>query len=673
MSSPRSSSFSSLDYRIAQPESLPFDQTMFPETPSRYPTMSQSSTSPRMGHRSLDLRDVVKESMYREARGLLVKTTDKEERSDRVVRKDKDSPRLLQQSKSFGGMQNHPADLKESVRALAKAAKLRESPWYVNEIGDRSRPSFESADGSIFSAPKDFPRFSYDGRDLNRFSYDGRDLNRFSFESRDELKSAPKLKELPRLSLDSREGSMHSFNSDSKSSFLSKNSVKEGGNSKRPPSVIAKLMGLETLPDQSLDSDNKIGLIKTTPVESPDPFLRSSRVSNSPQSFWNEPASPRLKNPDSVMKPISSSRAPLEPAPWKQLERSRGSEKPASRSVKSPTRASDSFTSVYSQIDKRLKDLEFNESGKDLRALKQILQSMQAKGLLDTGRQDQDSIFATQTSPHVNAGMVNQQKPHDQRVTNSTERGFTYLKNIELPIVIMKPAKLVEKHGIPASSVIAMDGLSGLSKLRGGNYAHGRKGSIITSHTPKEQVPQTSGRGNGVSSTDTKKTNIRNSKLAQSLTQSQHLSKENGTSLVKTSGSVSPRLDQKKLELEKWSRPPISPDSSKSRRQPNKQQPESSSPGGKRRPRSTNLQQNDDQSSEISSEISYLSYEEDVILMGPDGIIGSDSGTDTEIAISEQCAETDAKHEVNGLVQKVGDFDLLSFFFVFTGLYRLLL
>lgn len=180
MSSPRSSSFSSLDYRIAQPESLPFDQTMFPETPSRYPTMSQSSTSPRMGRRSLDLRDVVKDSMYREARGILVKTTDKEELSDRVVRKDKDSPRPLQHSKSFGGMQNHPAYLKESVRALAK---LRESPWYVNEIGDHSRPSFESADGSIFSAPKDSPRFSYDGRDLNRFS----------FESRDEFKSAPKL------------------------------------------------------------------------------------------------------------------------------------------------------------------------------------------------------------------------------------------------------------------------------------------------------------------------------------------------------------------------------------------------------------------------------------------------------------------------------------------------
>lgn len=586
--------------------------------------MSQTSTSPKMGRRSLDLRDVVKDSMYREARGLSVNIKDKEEPSDRLVKKDRDSPRLLQHSKSVSGMQDFPTNLDESLRALAK---LKESPWYVNEVRDRSRPSFESADGLMFSAPKDAPRFSYDGREA--------------------LKSAPKLKELPRLSLDSREVSMHSFNSESKSSFPLRNSVREGGNSKRPPSVIAKLMGLETLPDHS-DGDNQLGLIKTNTVESPDPFLRSSRVSNSPQSLWNEPASPRWKTPDSVMKPISSSRVALEPAPWKQLERSRGSEKPASRSLKSPTRDSDSITSVYSQIDKRLKDLEFNQSGNDLRALKQILDAMQAKGLLDTGRQEQDYNFSTRTSPPVNAGMVNQQKPHDHRVINSRDRGSNY----ESPIVIMKPAKLVEKHGVSASSVITMDHLSGLSKLRDGDYAHGRKGSV-TSLTSKEQVPQTGGGGsNGFSLTGNKKSNNRNRKSAQSSTQSQQLLKEKATSLVKASGSVSPRLEQRKLELEKRSRPPISPDSSKSRREPNKQQPESSSPGGKRRPRTASLQQNDDQSSDISSETRNLSYQEDVISMRLDENILSDSGTDTEVASSEQCVETKAKQEVYGFVEK---------------------
>ncbi|KAI8026407.1 hypothetical protein LOK49_LG02G00529 [Camellia lanceoleosa] len=47
---------------------------------------------------------------------------------------------------------------------------------------------------------------------------------------------------------------------------------------------------------------------------------------------------------------------------------------------------------------------------------------------------------------------------------------------------------------------------------------------------------------------------------------------------VKSSGSMSSRLQQKNLELEKRSRLPIPPDSSNSRRQPNKQQPESSFP-----------------------------------------------------------------------------------------------
>ncbi|KAI8024922.1 Vacuolar protein sorting-associated protein 35A [Camellia lanceoleosa] len=55
---------------------------------------------------------------------------------------------------------------------------------------------------------------------------------------------------------------------------------------------------------------------------------------------------------------------------------------------------------------------------------------------------------------------------------------------------------------------------------------------------------------------------------------------EIAVSSVKSSASVSSRLQQKNLELEKRSRLPIPPDSSNSRRQPNKQQPELSFPDG---------------------------------------------------------------------------------------------
>uniref|UniRef100_A0A5B6ZH62 DUF4378 domain-containing protein n=1 Tax=Davidia involucrata TaxID=16924 RepID=A0A5B6ZH62_DAVIN len=663
-SSSRSSSFSSLDCsRTAQPETSSFDRIIFPETPSRESAMNQSSASPQFRRQSLDIRDVVKDSMYREARGLSGKSTTKEEVADSVM-KHRDSPRPLQLSKSIdgsygvgiSGKQNLPADLKESLRVLAK---LREAPLYSNEARDGSRSSYDSKDGSLFSIPKDAPRFSCDGRETNRLS----------FESRDTFKSTPKLKELPRLSLDSREGSMQSFNSDSKSKFLLRNSQRDSGNSNdripsvqqtsgtqtRPPSVVAKLMGLETLPDSALASDSQMGLIKICSVKDPDPFssslkstepCRPIRISNSSRKSWKEPTSPNWKNPDLVMKPISSSRFPIEPAPWRQLDGNRGSQKPAFRHLKAPTaRASNSFPSVYSEIEKRLKDLEFTQSGKDLGALKQILETMQAKGLLETRREEQDSNFATQRdhepkymTPDQTARLVNQRKPQSSRVTNSTTRGANSSRNFESPIVIMKPAKLVEKSGIPASSVIPIDGLSGLPKLRDGNLVDNRKGSV-NRRTAKDQIPKTSHRDNAVNSTE-KKINNRNLKSTRTLTRPQQLPKENTTSSLKSSGSVSPRLQQKKLELEKRSRPPTPPsDSSKSRRQSNKQQPESGSPGGKRRPKSSNLQKSDNQLSEISSETRNLSYQEDDLSPQSDSHIILDSKIDIEVTSSDRSAE----------------------------------
>ncbi|KAI7984711.1 Protein LONGIFOLIA 1 [Camellia lanceoleosa] len=350
--------------------------------------MSQSSASPQFGRQSLDIRDVVKDSMYREAWGLSVKTANKDELEDCAV-KNKDSPTPPQLSKSvdgssslgINGKQNLPADLREPLRVLAK---LREAPWYFNESGERSRSSCESNNGSMFSVLKDAPRFSCDGRELNRLS----------FESQETLKSTLKLKELPRLSLDSRD---------------------------------AKLMGLETLPDDSLARDSQIGSIKTFPVEDCDPLSR-----------WE---------------PVFS--------------------EASSEASKMSSRATNSFPSVYSEIEKRLTDLEFTQSGKDLGALKLILEAIQAKGFLETRREEQYSNLATKkdyeprhTSSHLSARLVNQQKPHSDRVNRSTSKGDNSLRTFESPIVIMKLAKLFENSGVPASSVIPMDRLSGLPKLK---------------------------------------------------------------------------------------------------------------------------------------------------------------------------------------------------------------
>lgn len=255
--------------------------------------MQRGSTSPRLGRYSLDLRDVVKDSMYREARGL-------------SVSKYKDSPRPLQLSKSdesydvgISGKQKVPAVIKESLRILAQ---IQEAPWFYNNEGrDLSRSLYEVKEGSWLPIVKDPSRFSYDGKVINRLSLDSRDI----------FKSTPKLKERPSLSLDGRDGSAQRSNSDSKPNYLFKSfqddeisSNKDNNlpqalaSQKRPPSIVAKLMGLEALPDSAAPSDGLSGLIKTPLVEERDPFSRSLtskghnkpiRVSNSPRSWMKEP------------------------------------------------------------------------------------------------------------------------------------------------------------------------------------------------------------------------------------------------------------------------------------------------------------------------------------------------------------------------------------------------
>lgn len=658
-SSSCSSTMSSLDCnRTAQPEGS-FDRILLPETPSREP--DEPSTSLYLGQQSLDLRDVVKDSMHREARGLLVKTTNKEETIG-FARKHRDSPRPLQLSKSLDRSRgvgvnikrNTPADLNESVKVLAK---LREAPWYYNEAKELPMSSYEAKDGLWHSISRDAPRFSYDGRERNRLS----------FESRENLKTSSKLKDLPRLSLDSRESSLRSSTSDSKPSHPAKKS-QDGGNFKenplnlqlssgtlkRPPSVVAKLMGLDTLPDFALASDRQLGVVKSYAVEDSDSFSRSlatnyingpTKLSRSPRNSLKDPTSPRLKNSDFVMKPVSSSRFPIEPAPWKQLDGNRVSQKPAFRPVKIPPRAPNSFSSVYSEIEKRLKDLEFKQSGKDLRALKQILEAMQAKGLLETRKEEQDSNFGIQRASEPKCASSNQhsrsqsqQNPQSNRIIASPTRVSNSSRTFESPIVIMKPAKLVEKSGIPSSSVIPLEDISGLHKIQGSGFADSKKGSS-SSQIAKDHSPKNGRRNSAVISNDKKATG-RTVKSPQSSSRSQQSSKDSTTDSVKSSGSVSPRLQQKKLELEKRSRPPTPPsDPNKPRRQSNRHQKDSGSPGGKVRPKSSNLQLSDDQLSEQSYESRSLSCQGDDASVQSDSNIVLDPNVDIDVSSNAQPIE----------------------------------
>ncbi|KAL0415959.1 UNVERIFIED_CONTAM: protein LONGIFOLIA 1 [Sesamum latifolium] len=620
-SSSRSSSFSSLDCnRATQLEPASFDRIVFPETPSRDPTMSLQNSSPQFSRQSLDLRDFVKDSMYREVPGLSSKAKTTDEAADPF----RDTPRT--KSKISNGShgsridkrQSAPADLKESDRIIMK---VQEPPWYHDEPRELLRSlSYHANDGSSFSISKDAPRFSYDGWEVNRAPFDSRDIS----------KSTPKLKDLPRLSLDSREGSIRSLTSDSKSNFFLKSMQKNNGdfdgkaqslqqtpaNQARPPSVVAKLMGLETLPDAVSSSEANSGSSRNCRDEGLINISRSlgkkelsqSQLSNSSKNLWKEPGSPRWRNSDSSMKPMS--RFPIEPAPWKQIDGTRSSQKPASRTSRAPAKVPTAFPSVYSEIEKRLKDLEFTQSGKDLRALKQILEAMQSKGFLETQKEGQGSSFTGRkdhdqklsSSKHEERS-GNNRMPQTDQIIASTKRTTGSSRHHESPIVIMKPAKLVEKSGIPVASVISLDGLSSLPKLHDNEFADNIKG--FSSRTTKDPNSRSSQRDNAVNSV-----NLKNGTTPKS-TQVSARSQQDGTAgLGKSSGSISPRMQQKKLEMERRSRPPTPPDSSKSRRQSNKQQAESSSPGGRRRPKHPSFQKSDDQLSEVNVESRNLNYHE---------------------------------------------------------------
>ncbi|XP_076883346.1 protein LONGIFOLIA 1-like isoform X2 [Bidens hawaiensis] len=171
-------------------------------------------------------------------------------------------------------------------------------------------------------------------KDMSRYSYDER-------ASVYKLKSVSNVKERPRLSLDSKQSSLRNRTNAVDQSQSQSQTNEPESNKRLPTSVMARLMGLEVLKSDSL---------KIKPCVDQSQTHESTSVS-------------RLSR-----KPVSNAltRIPLEPAPWKQ-------------EVKQPVnkKARDGCQSVYGQIEKRLTEVEFKTSGKDLRALKQILEAIQ--------------------------------------------------------------------------------------------------------------------------------------------------------------------------------------------------------------------------------------------------------------------------------------------------------
>ncbi|KAJ9147515.1 hypothetical protein P3X46_029668 [Hevea brasiliensis] len=623
-SSSCSSSLSSLECnRASHLEPCSFNQTIGPETRVRdLPSpIYQPNASFQSSQQSLDLRDVVKDSIYREARGLSVKTVSKGESGGQTL-KYFDSPRPLQQPKSVN----------------PKVSGLKGSFQVLHKLQEEPRKSSEEKLVSSTSRLKDARRFSYDGR-----------------ESRDAYKSAIKLRELPRLSLDSRTGSMRGSTTEMKSSdpigdlergnrnFSNFLNQQEPESHTRLSNVVAKLMGLEALPGSMSANGNQTRHIKTHPDVEKNPSLGASRstdenkqnrVPGSPRNLQKEPISPRLRNVDSVKKPIPNSKFPIETAPWRQPDGSRGSETPTLKSRITPPKAPNTSLSVYGEIEKKLAQLEFKRSGTDLRALKQILEAMQkTTEIIETRNEDTKlgTQARTNSNVHQNSKLPSLYNLQSNSPISNLTRETGSPKSFKSPIVIMKPAKLI-KASNPASPVSPTQSFSVLHGLQTADSEDSRK-ELIDKQTAKDLTPRANrlrDRSNLPSRPVDKNTAARSTKLSQTSKGPQSTTRENSS---KSSGNLNLRQPHKKTGLEKQPRPTTqSTDSIRNQRQSSRQLTEAASPGRKLRPKSVNLEPSYDELSDSGSYVRDLSHQGDTISLQSESTISLASQIDEEVS-----------------------------------------
>ncbi|XP_052169878.1 protein LONGIFOLIA 1 isoform X2 [Diospyros lotus] len=251
------------------------------------------------------------------------------------------------------------------------------------------------------------------------------------FEFKEGTRSSWKFsKEAPRLSLDSRatvdaKGSLYPREIRTNAATPSVNrrenfddgATVDGDDKRRSPSVIARLMGLERLPESSAEPMKKAELRRSASESRVSRDLFPNRFIDGIESTSN---SFNLRPLDT--KEYSGRNARTEPP--KPSYRTAGSSTwKSSQQRKSFFDSEDLFpepkqtVSIFGEIEKRLKMRGIDEPTKDLETLKQILEALQLKGLLHSKK----------SSEHVR------------------QRNFVYEQSFssdESPIVVIKPSRL---------------------------------------------------------------------------------------------------------------------------------------------------------------------------------------------------------------------------------------
>ncbi|KAL0855855.1 hypothetical protein Bca101_061008 [Brassica carinata] len=387
-----------------------------------------------------------------------------------------------------------------------------------------SRSSNEWNEGRGMAAKfRESPRFSYDEREMRNNGY----------------KTGSKLKETPRLSLDSR----GTRNNESREEPVTMSHRRSNS------SVVAKLMGLEVIADNFDTEKRNENLF----CDSPRPM---SRV---------EPTSLQRSRSVGSIKRIPASKFPLEPAPWKQ------------------TKAGDAALTVYGEIQKRLTQLEFKKAGKDLRALKQILDAMEKTQQLMDGSRDNTTLMQTSHQP----------------VPAARSPAMNFKPS---SIVVMKPAAQVSTSSPPQNAALPNVNVANPRQIR--RVTSGKQNAMDL--TPRPGLYK--GQQDSTKTTGPKTLRSRQVLVADSCSIT-----KSGRSQQQ---SVSPRRQPKKVGFERQS-PPTTPKSEpgKIQRQLGRQQMESASPRRKQEIKARKpLQQPDERLSHASSDLRSLRTDSNISL-----------------------------------------------------------
>ncbi|KAL0735824.1 hypothetical protein Bca4012_012034 [Brassica carinata] len=448
-------------------------------------------------------------------------------------------------SPRWGGLMMS-SDLRELVRSsIHKETRTRNEEEALSQ-----QPKSTRANVSLLKEPS--PSRSSNECSEGRRVVKLKDSPRFSYDERETRKTGAKFKETPRLSLDSRSNSFRS----AKSSCSPEPQDLVTGHRRTTSSVVAKLMGLDVILDEPVTDQNRENHF----CDSPRP---TSRVEADIQ---------RSRSYDSVKK-MMPAKFPMKTAPWTQVDGARNQIKAADAAT---------TLTVYGEIQKRLSQLEFNKSEKDLRALQQILEAMENTQKLMSKDDDNSSLSSTSFM---------QPSPSPKSIRSSS-------------IVVMKAASVpVYKEMGNSSSTsssprsVALPNVK-VSNLRQNQKVTPRKQSAMDV-TPRPVFYK------GQTDSATKNTSTRplQSKIEMA---------KSGKSQQKP--SVSPRTQPKKLGFEKQSRPTSpKPEPNKNQRQQlSRQQTESASP--KRKPviKSRGMHQSEDRSSDESSDLRSLRSDSNV-------------------------------------------------------------